>query len=88
MNKKILLIIFFVLIAVYVFTQLEPAQIKEKFSTIHPITAISMVIIIAYLIIRIKYKKKQTEDNDKTGTKEIDSAKDESSESSESSDEE
>ena len=80
MNKKILLVIFFALIAVYMFTQLEPSEIKEKFSTIHPITAISLIIIVAYIVIRIKYKKKRTEeDDDETITKETESTKDESS---------
>ncbi|MCL2791462.1 MAG: hypothetical protein FWD87_00055 [Spirochaetaceae bacterium] len=69
MNRRIILIILFVLIAGYMFTQLEPAELKEKFTTIHPITAISLVIIVAYIVVRIKYKKKQTEEDEADSTK-------------------
>jgi len=69
MNKRIILIIFFALIAIYMFTQIGLTGIAEKFTTIHPITAISMAIIVTYLIIRIKYKKKNTEeDKDESST--------------------
>ncbi|MCL2481421.1 MAG: hypothetical protein FWF38_06905 [Spirochaetaceae bacterium] len=51
------------------FTQIGLTGIAEKFTTIHPITAISMAIIVTYLIIRIKYKKKNTEeDKDESST--------------------
>ena len=63
MNKKILLIIFFALIFIYMFTQIGLTRIADKFTTIHPITAISIAIIIAYIIVRIKYKKKNTEED-------------------------
>ena len=66
MNKIVLLVIFFALIAVYALTQLEPSELKERLTTIHPITAVSIVIIIAYIIVRIKYKKKHTEDDEVT----------------------
>ena len=74
MNRRIILIIFFAIIAIYMFTQIGLTGIAEKFTTIHPITAISMAIIVAYLIIRIKYKKKHTDEDKKT-----ESTKDESS---------
>ena len=62
------------LIAGYMLTQLEPAELRERFTTIHPITAISLVIIVAYIIVRIKYKKKQAEEDEADSTKNESSA--------------